>query len=259
MSIRYSRIQQLADVGEGIGTTWVGFASVDHRLEHWSASLELRTLYHQLSEENRRRCDRYRSTTRQIQFLLARQLVLHMLKNGPGIPVDGVEVTQLNSGQPVLCRLNGPMGIRVSISHSGNVAAVTLSVGRVSSGVDIELEERLNSTALRFMLGKDQAVGIENSASHYENEAERELRTEWLRRESAWKALGGPADISVLTLQLENHELSEASMPCQMSPAGRPIFTLLSSEEIQSDADGAVLSWSANEKSFVACVCQIRD
>jgi phosphopantetheinyl transferase len=259
MSVRFSRIQRLADIEKDAGSTWVGFASVDHRLEHWSASVELRTMYDQLSEANRRRSDRYRSATRQTQFLLARLLVLHLLKNGPGLSVDGVEVTQLNSGQPVLCRSNEPMDLRVSISHSGNVAAVALSTGRVSPGIDIELEERLNISAMRFMLGKDRMAGSENSASHYEKDTERELRTEWLRRESAWKALGGPAELSVLTIQPESGEPYRAMMPISSIGEKRPIFTLMSSVEIQGDADGAALSFSANEKSFVACVCLIRD
>lgn len=259
MSIRYSRIQQLADLEENVGSTWVGFASVDHRLAHWSACVELRTLYEQLSEANRRRCDRYRSATRQAQFLLARLLVLYVVKNGPRVSVDGVEVTQLNSGQPMLCRSDEPMDLHISISHSGNVAAVTVSTGRISSGIDLELEERLNAAAMRFMLGQDRAAGSESSVRYGEKDAERELRTEWLRRESAWKALGGPGDVSVLTLRLESHDSTGTSEPGLMNLEKRPIFTMISSEDIQSDPDGVAFSLFANEKSFVACVCQIRD
>lgn len=259
MSIRFSRMMCLASIGEDAGETWVGFASIDRGLKHWSEVTQLRVLYGQFSDANRQRCDRYRSAARQAQFLLARLLALHVLKNGLRVSIDGVEVNQLPSGRPVLDRSCKPMEARISIAHSGNVAAVAVSTGCVSAGIDIEMEDRLNADAMRFMLGDVHASGIDNCGDECGKESERELRSEWLRRESAWKALGGPDDVSVLTLQLGSQMPNDPSVPDSMILGKRPIFTLMSSGEIPGVEGATGVDSSASESSFVACVCQIRD
>lgn len=279
MSLAFSRILQLSPYqGQNDSTfepafcgSWAGFATVEHPDHGWQHIPELVQCYGMLSDTSRWRCDRFRDVRRQAQFLLARCIVLRILREQLGMDTTGLVFDQLENGQPTINLNDGSVSLRISLAHSENVAAAAVSSGSMMAGIDVEFQTRLSVPALQFMLGELSETGTSSTSelccsAEQTPATEWEVRKEWLRREAKWKAQGGPSSVSVLEMPSLERERKIGTEPAgsadawafQTSPGGAAHFTWISSSATL-DGDFRIQLDEFSHTSFVACVCQIQD
>ncbi|MBL8809289.1 MAG: hypothetical protein JNM43_03845 [Planctomycetaceae bacterium] len=272
MSLQFSRTLSLSANGADADPwplrcgSWVGFASFSETVRDWRQVPEIVQCYSRLSDASRRRCDRFRSVHRQTQFLLARCIVQNILRKELNVRLDDLQFHQLDNGQPVLCRGDQQIPLRISLAHSGNVAAAVVSSEAISAGIDIELQERLSVPALQFMLSDTSEMSSTSSASSLlpgdesgMKAEEWRLRKEWIRREARWKALGGPSTISILEMSATRNEFDHESPRTRSLPSLPASFLYLSSDATHDSDFCVTMSDFSCTTPFVACVCQIRD
>ena len=161
----------------------------------------------QLTANDLRRWQRFRTVEKQRQFLLSRVAVDEVLRREIDDRSVAVRFVADASGRPMVVSNDDQEVRQISLSHSGPVTAVVISSEIHSIGVDVEIVEPVHTAALRSMVehpGDHEFRTIARDA----NESEY-LRTLWTIKESVWKSLGGGHPISVtdISVQIRDGEL----------------------------------------------------
>ena len=159
----------------------------------------------QLSDDDLRRWERFRTVEKQRQFLLSRIAVAEVLRRECR---DGSTARFITapSGRPMVLSHNNDEVRQISLSHSGPVTAIAISSQAWPVGVDVEIVEPIHADALRSVVERPDDRDFMNSLQDAD-EAER-LRTLWTIKESVWKSLSGRGPISAMdvTVQIQDGE-----------------------------------------------------
>jgi phosphopantetheinyl transferase len=147
-----------------------------------------------LSSSDFRRWEQYRPLEKKRQFLNSRLAVRSVLKEEFGPAASRIRMETGAGGRPILISSGVRECPEISLSHSDTAVAVAISRCGIPVGVDIEKIEPLKVRSLRFVT----ANSCEMALYHRQNVlSETEfLRTLWTIKESVWKSLGGPGEIT---------------------------------------------------------------
>jgi 4'-phosphopantetheinyl transferase len=158
---------------------WASFAAVEERQ---------RCLFSWLSEGERRRADRLRTSRARFQRAASRGLLRALLAGYAGTTPDALRFAENPAGKPRL--VEPATGLRFSVSHSGDlwICAVT---DDQPVGIDVEQVRPLSSRhVIPFLAPEERAAWEDAFGPDREAEGMEALFALWTRKEAYVKARG---------------------------------------------------------------------
>ena len=156
-----------------------------------------------LCDQDLQRWNRYRPPEKKRQFLNSRLAIRAVLKREFGNASDSYRVETIETGQPILNHACEPALASISLSHTGNIAAIVVSDNQQGLGVDIEVVKPLNIHTLgATFLNPLEHNWLTKEALEKSPEM---ILAIWTLKEALWKALGGPRDAAMSEFVSEYH------------------------------------------------------
>lgn len=156
-----------------------------------------------LCDQDLLRWNRYRPPEKKRQFLNSRLAIQAVLKREFGTASDSYRVETIETGQPVLKHTYQSSLASISLSHTGNIAAIVVSDNQQGLGVDIEVVKPLNihTLGLTFL----NPLELDWLAKETLEKSPEMILAIWTLKEALWKALGGPRDAAMSEIIAEYH------------------------------------------------------
>jgi 4'-phosphopantetheinyl transferase len=196
-------------------TGWSDFRVDNTKVHVWHASLQqpvevIQKLEAVLSEEERKRADRFRFAKDRQSFIVGRGILRNLLSRYTGIKPEEIQFKYNPAGKPFLANEEADPEICFNLSHAGQLVLYAFS-WRGQVGIDVE--------CIRPMEEMDQVAEINFSRAEYARfkkvspqDRLRAFYNCWTRKEAFIKAIGDG-----MSFPLQEFEVSlEPDVPAQL-------------------------------------------
>lgn len=127
-----------------------------------------------------------------LQFLISRYLLRKGLSEFLGVPLQELDIRQISSGKPFVCRFDEPVrNLDFSLSHTRGMAVLLIMPGQLSCGVDVERTDDVRDVkdfmSPRFFSERERQAILDGVN---EEEISANLLAHWTLKEAYLKATG---------------------------------------------------------------------
>ena len=163
------------------------------KIHIWRASLRLepstlQSFLHTLSEEEKKRADKFHFEKDRVNFIAARGLLRNILSRYLDTPADRLAFSSNTYGKPHLANEQRPNLIKFNMSHSGDLALYAIARA-LEVGIDIEQwrEHIAEEDIAERFFSSDEVTALRSLPKHLQKEA---FFNCWAGKEAYIKARG---------------------------------------------------------------------